>query len=123
MWHLIAVLYGKQHWTDWRVWAISYPLIYVIGVGSWYMHIQYDHFIRRVFPTLKQTGKRVFYKIFTNLLVMTPSVLFILWVYNFFHILGYQLHTEDLKWGYLIGLCVNVIFDTSVGSAICAGKI
>src|SRR5947208_1324909 len=84
------VLYGDQHWTDWRVWAISYPLIYAMGAGSWYMHIQYDHFIRRVFPTLKQTGKRIIYKAFTNVLVMTPSVLFILWVYDSFHILGYH---------------------------------
>jgi len=109
---LNTVLYGQQHWTDWRVWAISYPLIFVIGAGSWYMHIQYDHFIRRVFPTLKQTGKRIVYKAFTNVLVMTPSVLFIFCVYDFFHILGYHLHMVDLKWGYIIGLCVNIVFDT-----------
>jgi len=33
-------------------------------------------------------------------------------VYDAFHILGYQLHTDDLKWGYLIGLSINLIFDT-----------
>src|SRR5690242_14475729 len=86
-----TVIYDGRQWTDWRIWAFSYPLIFVIGAGSWYMHIQYDHFIRRVFPSLKQTGKRIFYKIFTNVLVMTPSVLFIFFVYNTFHILGYQL--------------------------------
>src|SRR5690242_1290615 len=76
------VLYGKEQLTDWKIWAFSYPLIFAIGVGSWYMHIQYDHFIRRIFPSLKQTSKRVFYKIFTNVLVMTPSVLFIFLVYD-----------------------------------------
>ena len=107
-----TIMYGEQQWTDWRIWAFSWPLIYVIGIGSWYMHIQYDHFVRRVFPSLKQTGKRIFYKVFTNTLVMTPSVFFIFWIYDTFHILGYHLRTEDLKWGYLIGLIINLVFDT-----------
>ena len=109
---LQLVLYGKELLSDWRIWIFSFPLIFIMGFGSWYMHIQYDHFIRRLFPSLKQTVKRIIYKAFTNVLVMTPSVLFILLVYNSFHILGYHLHSEDIKWGYLIGLCVNIVFDT-----------
>src|SRR5689334_22922279 len=88
---LQVVLFDKQRLTDWRIWVISFPLIYVIGLGSWYMHVQYEHFIERLFPSLKQTPKRIFYKTFINLLVMTPSVLFIFWIYNFFYILGYHL--------------------------------
>src|SRR5947209_12050166 len=109
---LQLVLYNKERLSDWRIWIFSFPLVFIMGLGSWYMHIQYDHLIRRLFPSLKQTVKRIIYKAFTNVLVMTPSVLFILLVYDAFHILGYHLHAEDIKWGYLIGLCVNVVFDT-----------
>ena len=110
MWN--AILYPGHFLTDWRAWAFSWPIIYGIGIVSWYLHIQYDHAIRRRFPSLKQTSKRIFFKAFTNPLVMTPSVLLIFYLYDYFHILGYQLRTADLKWGYLIGLAINLLFDT-----------
>ena len=109
-WH--GLLYPDRFLTDWRIWAFSWPLIYAIGIVSWYLHIQYDHAIRRKFPTLKETGKRIFFKAFVNPLVMVPSVLMIFFIYDYFSILGYQLHPGDLKWGYLIGLSINLLFDT-----------
>ena len=88
---------------DERIWLISFPLLHVIGVASWFFHIQYDHFIRRKFPELNETTKRVFFKIFTNILVMTPCVFLIFFVYHSFHILGYTFQREDLVWGYFVG--------------------
>lgn len=109
---LNRILYQDALFRDWRIWVYSFPLLYVIGIMSWLGHVQYDHFIRNRFPELKQTAQRIFFKIFTNLLVMTPSVLLIFWVYDRFHILGYQLREGDLKWGYLVGLSVNLLFET-----------
>jgi LytS/YehU family sensor histidine kinase len=47
-----------------------------------------------------------------NLLIMTPSVLVIFYVYDYFHIMGYRLQDGDLKWGLVAGICVNVVFET-----------
>ncbi|HVU56770.1 MAG TPA: histidine kinase [Puia sp.] len=107
-----AILYPGRFLTDWRVWAVSWPLIYGIGIVSWFFHVQYDSVIRRKFPSLKLTGRRIFFKALVNLVVMTPSVLFIFYVYDCFHILGYHLRGTDLKWGYLIGLSINLLFET-----------
>src|ERR1700755_377524 len=101
---LNAILYPGRFLNDWQVWLISWPLIYFLGYGSWFAHMQYDDAIRRRYPTIKETSKRIFFKALTNPLVMTPSVLIIFVVYNWLHILGYRLHMADLKWGYLIGL-------------------
>ncbi len=106
------ILYDERIWKDWKVWAVTLPLIYFIGFFSWRTHVQYDYFLRTKFPSLQQTGKRVLYKLLVNLIVMTPSVLLIFWVYNRFHILGYQIQENDLKYGYLVGLSVNLIFET-----------
>ncbi len=95
-----------------RIWALSFPLIYLIGFISWYMHYQYDHFLISKYPSLNQTGKRIFFKLFIYLFVMAPSVLAIFAVYHTFNILGYTLKQEDLKWGLLIGLVVNLVFET-----------
>lgn len=43
---------------------------------------------------------------------MTPSVLLIFFFFHAFHIMGYQLKPNDLIYGYLVGLSVNIIFET-----------
>lgn len=109
---LNEVMYDERQWQDWRIWAFSYPIIYVIGLLSWFLHTQYDHFIRRLLPSLKQTTRRIAFKSLVNLLIMTPSMLLIFFLFHSLHILGYSLQPNDLKWGFLVGLCINLIFDT-----------
>ncbi len=99
-------------WTDWKVWAVTAPIIYFMGYFSWYGHVQYTEFVIRKFPSIEQTGKRILYIIGMNLLVMTPSVILILYVFQSFHILGYSIAENDIKYAYLLGLSVNLIFGT-----------
>jgi hypothetical protein len=106
------ILYPDRVFRDWRPWLYSTPFIYLVGVPSWYLHIQYDHFIRKRFSSLRETGKRVFYKVFTNPLIMTPSAFLILMLHDRFHILDYQIKPRDFKNAFLIGLIINLIFDT-----------
>jgi two-component system, LytTR family, sensor kinase len=106
------IIYDERIWKEWKVWAVTFPLIYFIGFFSWRSHVQYDLFFRNRFPSLQQTGKRVLYKLMVNLLVMTPSVLLIFFAFHQFHILDYSLQDGDLKYGYLVGLSVNLIFET-----------
>jgi two-component system LytT family sensor kinase len=108
---LMYIMYNDRVWKEGMIWLVTWPIIYSIGYLSWYAHLQYDSFLRRRFPSLQETGKRVLYKLAVNLLVMTPSVLLIFYVFERFHILGYRLQYGDLKYGYLVGLSVNVIFE------------
>lgn len=108
----IYVLYGERIFSEWQIWAVSYPLIFAIGVVSWFLHYQYDHYVVSRFPSLEQTAQRIRWKSLVNLIVMTPSGLFILLVYDWFHILGYELERADLLYAYLLGLAVNIMFET-----------
>ena len=108
----VYILYDERMWTDWRVWAVTYPIVYLLGYGSWFAHVQYNEYVDRKFPSLQQTLKRNLYKIGVNLFVMTPSVVVILYVFEFFHILGYTIQQNDFKYAYLIGLIVNLVFET-----------
>ncbi|MCG7855731.1 sensor histidine kinase [Flavihumibacter sp.] len=109
---LSMVLYDERFYKDPRTWFIAPPLIFLLGMGSWYLHYQYDHFIRSRYPELNQTKSRVMYKLLTNLLVMTPSILLILVIFHLFEILGYRYDPQDLKGFLLVGLCINIIFET-----------
>lgn len=108
----IYILYGERMWTDWKVWAVTIPIIYFMGYFSWFGHVQYTEFVIRKFPSIEQTGKRILYIVGMNLLVMTPSVILILYVFQSFHILGYSIGENDIKYVYLLGLSVNLIFGT-----------
>jgi len=106
------IFYGERALHYWRILAVSYPLVFLLGILPWYCHVLYDDVATRRYPRLTQTRDRIFMKAGINLFVMTPSILFIFLIYHSFHILGYSLKLEDLKYGYLIGLAINIIFET-----------
>jgi two-component system LytT family sensor kinase len=109
---LLSVMYGSRLFEDWRVAAAGYPIIYLLGYCSWRVHAGYDALLRRRYPGLEDTKKRVLLKLLVNGLIMTPSVLLILWLFDSLQILGYQIQEGDLRYAYLVGLAVNIIFET-----------
>lgn len=109
---LMYIIYDEQVWADWRVWVVSWPVIYFFGYLSWRAHVQYDYVLHQKLPSLQQTGRRLIFLVAINILVMTPSVLIIFLVFHGFHILGYRIQPGDLKYGWLVGLATNLIFQT-----------
>lgn len=109
---LNLIMYKQRFWSDYRIWLVSFPIIFVFGLLSWYMHVLYDMKVEKRFPELNQSRQRIFRKMLVMLLVMTPSVLVIFYFYDAFHILGYQLEQWDLLKGLIVGLAVNLVFET-----------
>jgi sensor histidine kinase YesM len=83
-----------------------------MGYFSWRGHIFLGNRIKHRYPLLRQTKKRILLQGLTIFPFMSFSVLVIFFVYDFFHIQGYHLKTEDLKMGLIVGFCVNLIFET-----------
>jgi two-component system LytT family sensor kinase len=110
MLHLI--MYEDRIWHESMIWLVSTPILYVLGYFSVVAHIKYDEAVERRFPGLHQTKQRVLRKMLITLFVMTPSVYFIFFVYHSFHILGYTFKLNHLWQGALVGLGVNIIFET-----------
>ncbi len=109
---LCYILYDERLFHQLDIWLVAYPIIYAIGYVSWRLHYVYDHYLHTRLPSLTQTRKRVMYTFAVNFLVMTPSVLLIVFTFHWFHIFGYTLNINDLKYGYLVGLGVNIIFES-----------
>ena len=109
---LNLILFKERFWTDSKVWLVSFPLIFGIGVLSWYSHVLYSDAIERKYPELAQSRQRIFGKTMIIFWVMTPSVLLIFWVYDHFHLAGYQLQKMDLVKGLFVGLSVNLMCET-----------
>ncbi len=106
------IFFRDRVWQDPAIWLISFPIIYAVGVFTWYGHVVYSDWVERRYPELSQTGKRILHKALVILFIMTPAVTLAIFMYDFFHILGYELRKSDLFKGMLLGLSVNLIFET-----------
>jgi len=111
-WAINVILYGDRLYKDWQVAAFSVPLVFFMGMGSWYLHYQYSYWIRSKYPEIPQTGKRIFYMVFIFVFVMSPSVLIIFFIYDYFNILGYNIQGNDLQLGLIVGFVINIVFET-----------
>jgi two-component system LytT family sensor kinase len=106
------ILYKENLFHDYRVWLVSFPLIWAAGIITWYFHVLYSHAIQRKYPALSQSKKRVGVKCLVNIFIMTPAILIIFFLYGRLHILGYSLSATDLWNGILVGFAVNLVFST-----------
>ena len=109
---LNLILYDRQVFHNYKIWTISFPLLWVIGLFSWYLHAIYDRWVENKYPEIRQSMRRIILKSGVMLFVMTPSILLIFLFYDSFHILGYSIQEGDLGKGLLVGLSVNLIFLT-----------
>ncbi len=109
---LHQILYREQLWQDWRIWVFSFPLLFLIGTLTWYSHVWYDFHAEKKYPRLDQSAKRILRKSWVAIFIMPPAILLIFFLYDHFHILGYELRRLDLLKGLILGLCVNLVFET-----------
>lgn len=106
------LMFDDRMFSDFSIWLISFPIIYIIGIGSWYMHTVISSVINRKYPDLQQTRLRILILSLSIIPFMSASVTLIFIIYDSFALLGYQLTYEDLKLGLVVGFCVNLIFET-----------
>ncbi len=106
------ILYEERLFHDAKLWLISFPLIYVIGIGSWHSQASIQNWIHYKFPGLKQTSRRIVLLASLIVPVMSASVTVILYAYDYFSILGYGMKPHDLRNFLLVGFSVNLVFVT-----------
>ena len=106
------ILFDQRIFKDIQIWLISFPLIYAIGIVSWKGHTIISNGLKITYPLIRQTRKRLLIMALCIIPFMSRSMTLIFFLYDHFHILGYQLALTDLKLGLLVGLGVNLIFET-----------
>ena len=109
---LAYIMYGGRLFSEPLVLVVSFPIIYFVGYLSWRTHYIYDHAVHKRFPSEHQTKKRILLILPINLLIMTPSVFLIFYTFHWLHLFGYKVDSADLTYGYLVGLIVNIVFES-----------
>lgn len=105
-------LYGNRVFNDPQLWFFSFPLLFILAVVSWYCHFRYHYFVASSLPGLKNSYRRIFFKLLVYPLVMVPSVIAIHGIYASLHLFGYSYNPESLRMWLLQGIFINLIFET-----------
>lgn len=108
--HLI--LFDDRLWKDINIWLISFPFFTLISFFSFYGHELYGKWVENKYPALEQSLRRISLKCLVQFVVMMPSIGLIFFIYDYFNILGYTFNIKHLPLGLLVGICVNIIFET-----------
>ena len=106
------ILFDDTIFERGQIWLISFPLISIIGIGSWRTQVTIQNLIQFKYPALKQTRTRVALLASIIVPVMSLSVIFIFFIYDYFHLLNYRIKPNDIEFGLLVGFSVNLIFVT-----------
>ena len=106
------ILFDDMLFHDGSIWLLSFPLIYLVGIVSWRSQTWIQNWIQVKFPGLKQTSLRIILLGVLIVPVMSVSVIFIIYGYDYFSVLGYRMKPNDLQYFLLVGFSVNLVFVT-----------
>ena len=106
---LAYTMYGDRLWKEPWVLAVSFPIIFFITYLSWRIHYVYEYAVRKRFPSEHQTKKRILLILPVNLLIMTPTVYLICYLFSWLHLFGYTTDGADLTYAILVGLIINIV--------------
>ncbi|MBC7902124.1 MAG: histidine kinase [Gemmatimonadaceae bacterium] len=109
---LNMLLFPDRVWKDSRIWAFSFPVIYVQGFISWYLHIVSMHWLRIRFPLLRQTSFRLTVLYITHIFLTSLTFFSLFYGYDLFNFLGYQFNVGNFKLSLLVSLALTLVATT-----------
>jgi two-component system, LytTR family, sensor kinase len=106
------LLFGARQFHDYNIWLFSFPIIYVQGFVSWWLHIVVMHWLRIKFPGIRQTSLRLFLLAFAHISMVSLTYILLFFSYDAFHFLGYQLNWDQLRLALFSGVGLTMIATT-----------
>jgi sensor histidine kinase YesM len=103
------LLFGERQWQDKDIWFFSFPVIYVQGFCSWYLHILVMHWLRVRFPNMKQTALRLTLLAIAHIALISLTYILLFYAYDATNFLGYELDKSQLTIALYTGLALTMV--------------
>jgi two-component system LytT family sensor kinase len=103
------LLFGSRQWSDGKIWLFSFPVIYLQGFCSWYLHILVMHWLRIAFPNIRQTSLRLVILSVLHICLITLTYISLFYAYDATNFLGYRLDWAQLKLALYFGLGLTMV--------------
>ncbi|HWI94060.1 MAG TPA: histidine kinase [Flavisolibacter sp.] len=106
---LNQLLFGPRQWHDKNIWFFSFPVVYIQGFCSWYLHILVMHWLRVRFPDIKQTAKRLIILGAAHLTLICLTYISLFYAYDAVSFLGYQLNYNQMYKALYFGIGLTMV--------------
>ena len=106
---LNQLLFPTKNFSDRELWLFSFPIIMMMGLLSWYLHILVMHWLRIKYPSIQQTGKRLTILAIAHVLLTWTTFISLLVAYDLTHFLGYSLHWKNIQTALFIAVALTLV--------------
>jgi hypothetical protein len=110
---LNLLFFGSRVWHDADIWTYSMPLVIAQGIVSWYLHVLTMHWLRVVFPDIRQTVRRLILLGITHILLISLTFAMLFYAYDATGFLGYEFETYQFRNSLLVGIALTMIATTT----------
>jgi sensor histidine kinase YesM len=103
------LLFGQREFKDYRVFLFSYPVVLIQGFVSWWLHILVMHWLRVVFPNIRQTSLRLTILGVSHIALISLTYIVLFHTYDALHFLGYKLDQRQLNNALFSGVGLTMV--------------
>jgi len=101
------LLFGENY-LDRNVLLKSYPVVFVYGFASWYLHILVMHLLRLGLPGFSDTSRRLLILLTSHILLTSGTLFLIFWSYDLVNYLGYVIDPAKARWCLVIAILLTL---------------
>lgn len=109
---LNLMLFKERVWHEKNIWLYSFPIVYLQGMLSWYLHILVMHWLRVVFPDIKQTLRRLLILAVSHIGLTALTFIVLFRFYGAFHFLDYSFSSDDYTLSLYLAVALTMIATT-----------
>jgi hypothetical protein len=103
------LLFGGRVFLDYRVWIFSFPIIFGLGVLSWYLQLSLMHWLRISLPDVRQTPLRLTIAGLLHFVVRAAMFIGIFYAYDATHFLEYTLQQDRLQFAIYCAVAITLV--------------
>jgi two-component system, LytTR family, sensor kinase len=103
------LLFCCEQLGDYKVWLFSFPIIYALGVVSWYLQLNIMHWLRQTFTQVNQTMLRLLIAGLLHFVVRAAMFTAIFYSYDAVHFLGYELNEDKLRFALYCAVGITLV--------------
>jgi len=106
------LLFENRTLREEEIWLYSFPILYIQGIFSWYLHIAVMHWLRQKFPDIKQTTLRLTLLGIIHIALSFVTFLAIIYVYKENGFLNFEFSPHKIKVSLFMAIALTMVATT-----------
>jgi len=106
------LLFENRMFREQDIWLYSFPVLYIQGVFSWYLHVAVMHWLRHKFPDIKQTALRLGLLGLAHVAMSFLTFIILIYAYKEFEFLNFEYSSYKIKVALFMAIALTMVATT-----------